>query len=177
MSIYKKLFEAKKEIEAITKDTVNPFFKKSYFDINKILSEIEPILQKNNLILLQPIIDNKVRTEIRDAEKDGTTETSYVYSEMHLPSITDPQKLGSAITYYRRYTLQSLLGLQAEDDDANTASKATKPSDNKKWLNNPSKDWTNIELKAKEGKINMATVLQSYKMRPELKTKLELLFS
>jgi hypothetical protein len=38
---------------------------------------------------------------------------------MVLPNLQDPQKLGSAITYYRRYTLQSLLGLQAEDDDGN----------------------------------------------------------
>lgn len=30
--------------------------------------------------------------------------------------------MGSAITYYRRYTLQSLLGIQADDDDANKAS-------------------------------------------------------
>jgi len=33
----------------------------------------------------------------------------------------DPQKIGSAITFYRRYTLQSLLGLQSEDDDGNKA--------------------------------------------------------
>jgi hypothetical protein len=39
---------------------------------------------------------------------------------MVLPNLQDPQKLGSAITY-RRYTLQSLLGLQAEDDDGNKA--------------------------------------------------------
>ena len=43
-------------------------------------------------------------------------------SSIPLGDITDPQKLGGAITYYRRYTLQSLLGLQAEDDDGNTAS-------------------------------------------------------
>jgi hypothetical protein len=40
---------------------------------------------------------------------------------MLLPNLQDPQ-LGSAITYYRRYTLQSLLGLQAEDDDGNKQS-------------------------------------------------------
>jgi hypothetical protein len=50
---------------------------------------------------------------------------------MRLPEIQDPQKIGSAVTYYRRYTLQSLLSLQAEDDDANSASatvKNTKPT-------------------------------------------------
>jgi hypothetical protein len=41
---------------------------------------------------------------------------------MQLPDITDPQKLLGAITYFRRGTLQSLLSLQAVDDDGNTAS-------------------------------------------------------
>jgi len=43
-------------------------------------------------------------------------------SEMLLPEIQDPQKMGSAITYYRRYALQSLFLLRAEDDDANLSS-------------------------------------------------------
>ncbi len=117
MSIYKQLFEAKKEIGKISKDSKNPFFKSKYFDINSLLEHVEPILQKHNLLLLQPIDNNKVSTEIWDLE-----EHKYVYSCIDLPNIQDPQKLGSAITYYRRYTLQSLLGLQAEDDDGNKAS-------------------------------------------------------
>jgi len=48
-----------------------------------------------------------------------------------LPMSGTPQQLGSAITYYRRYTLQSLLSLQAEDDDANAASNV-KPAPAKK---------------------------------------------
>jgi hypothetical protein len=118
MSIYSKLFEAKKEIGKISKDSKNPFFKSKYFDVNKLLDSVEPILQKNGLLLLQPIEDGKVFTKIIDVE---TSES--VSSEMTLPNIQDPQKLGSAITYYRRYTLQSLLGLQAEDDDGNLAAK------------------------------------------------------
>lgn len=118
MSIYSKLFEAKKEIGKISKDSKNPFFKSKYFDVNKLLDSVEPILQKNGLLLLQPIEDGKVFTKIIDVE---TSES--VSSEMTLPNLQDPQKLGSAITYYRRYTLQSLLGLQAEDDDGNLAAK------------------------------------------------------
>ena len=117
MSIYKKLFEAKKEIGKISKDSKNPFFKSKYFDVNSLLEHVEPILQKNDLVLVQPIIDNKVRTVLWDLISGES-----IHSEMTLPNIQDPQKLGSAITYYRRYTLQSLLGLQAEDDDANKAS-------------------------------------------------------
>jgi hypothetical protein len=47
-------------------------------------------------------------------------------ASLRLPEIQDPQKIGSAITYYRRYTLTSLLALAAEDDDANVASQAPK---------------------------------------------------
>ena len=117
MEIYKKLLEAKKEIGKISKDSTNPFFKSKYFDINGLLEHVEPIMQKNGLLILQPIEAEWVKTQIFDVETGEK-----VASEIHLGSITDPQKLGSAITYYRRYTLQSLLGLQAEDDDGNKAS-------------------------------------------------------
>ena len=45
---------------------------------------------------------------------------------MKLPEILDPQKIGSAVTYFRRGTLQSLLSLQAIDDDGQTAAAAPK---------------------------------------------------
>lgn len=120
-NLFKKILKAKKEINAITKDSKNPFFKSNYFDINSLLKEVEPVLQKYDLLLLQPIQAEWVKSEIIDIETGEK-----VSSEMHLPSITDPQKIGSAVTYYRRYTLQSLLGLQAEDDDGNNA-KPIKP--------------------------------------------------
>ena len=116
--IYNKLSKVKSEIGKISKNKENPFFKSKYFDINSLLEHIEPLLQKNGLILLQPIHDGKVRSIIIDLDNEDSE-----VSELQLPDITDPQKLGSAITYYRRYTLQSLLGLQAEDDDGNKASK------------------------------------------------------
>ena len=82
------------------------------------------------LVLVQPlvVIDGKqlLRTEITDSE-DGAM---LVSSNMILPDIADPQKLGSAITYFRRYSLQSLLSLEAEDDDGNAtqhAPQAPKP--------------------------------------------------
>jgi hypothetical protein len=124
MEIYKKLLEAKKEIGKISKDSTNPFFKSKYFDINGLLEHVEPIMQKNGLLILQPIEAEWVKTQIFDVETGEK-----VCSEIHLGNITDPQKLGSAITYYRRYTLQSLLGLQAEDDDGNKASAPVKRID------------------------------------------------
>jgi len=133
MKINQKLYELKKEIGAISKEETNPYFKSKYFDINGLIKHLDPLLDKHKLILLQPILNGAVITEIRDLESEDCITSSLV-----LPTFDDPQKLGSCITYYRRYTLQSLLGLQAEDDDANKAStpapksKENEPTD---WLN------------------------------------------
>jgi|SRR5690625_2330629 len=124
MKIYNKLFKLKSEIGAISKDSTNPFFRSKYFDINALLEHLEPLLHEHGLIVLQPIKDGKVTSQIIDPESG-----EMVTSELELGNITDPQKKGSEITYFRRYTLASLLGIQAEDDDGNRASKPEKP-----WL-------------------------------------------
>lgn len=167
MSIYKKLFEAKKEIGKITKDSKNPFFKSNYLSLNGLLDAVEEVLAKQELILLQPIVDGKVITRITDTEDNK----ELVYSEIELPSIQDPQKLGSAITYYRRYTLQSLLGLQAEDDDGNSATKQTK-EERKQALT--LEGFNYLIIKGTKEEINQALNgrRMTTKQRDELKAKL-----
>ncbi len=113
-NIYHKLYKLQSEIGTVSKDVRNPFYKSKYFDINSLIGQLQPLLEKHKLVLIQPITDNEVRSVIVDLD-GGSVESS-----MKLPDIQDPQKIGSAITYYRRYTLTSLLGLQAEDDDANS---------------------------------------------------------
>ena len=126
-----KLLELQKRIKAIKKDSENPYFKSAYFDINTLLAEIKPILNELGLLVLQPITyregKNILKTQIID---DGKVIAD---SEITLPDIQDPQKLGSAITYYRRYSLQSLLSLEAEDDDANTASNKIQTNKSNNW--------------------------------------------
>ena len=110
-NIYSKLYDLQNELGAISKDATNPFYKSKYFDINSLIGQLKPLLQKHNLVLIQPITDNQVRSVIVDLD-GGSVESS-----IQLPNDLDAQKLGSAITYFRRYTLQSLLALQAIDDD------------------------------------------------------------
>jgi hypothetical protein len=117
------LLEAKKEIGKVAKNAKNPHFKNSYADINALIEAVEPILLNHGLLLLQPVIENKVVTIILHPESAEQLESS-----LDLPTSGTPQQLGSAITYYRRYTLQSLLSLQAEDDDANAASNIKAPA-------------------------------------------------
>jgi hypothetical protein len=116
-TIWFKLWKAKQEIEAVKKNAKNPHFKNNYADINALIEAVEPVLLKYNLILMQPIENGCVVTRIVDCESGDSVE-----STMRLPEIQDPQRVGSAVTYYRRYTLQSLMTLQAEDTDAQDVS-------------------------------------------------------
>jgi len=129
-SINQKLFDLQQEIGTISKDASNPFYKSKYFDVNSLINQLNPLLKKHRLLLLQPIEEDCVYSKLICIDGTGG-----VISALKLPEINDPQKLGSAITYYRRYTLASLLGLQAVDDDANVASGKTETKQEKKWLN------------------------------------------
>jgi hypothetical protein len=114
----KRILEVKKKIGTLSKKETNPFFKSKYLDLNSLLDAVEPLLWEQGLILMQPILDGKVISSINDSESGQCL----VASELELPAITDPQKLGSCITYFRRYTLKSLLAISEEDDDGNSAS-------------------------------------------------------
>ena len=127
-----KLLTFQSQVQAIKKDSTNPFFKSNYFDINSLLSEITPTMNELKCVILQPLqiryagdkTFNVLVTKIIDTEIESD-DNVIAGSEIVLPDLQDPQKMGSAITYYRRYSLQTLLGLQAEDDDGNLASNKT----------------------------------------------------
>lgn len=123
-----KILKIQSEIGVLVKTETNPFFKSKYMDINGLLEQLLPLLEKHGLTVIQPINPDingepSLDTVIYDGDKQ------LVHSSFRLPKIEDPQKMGSAITYYRRYALQSLFLLRAEDDDANVAS--SKKSDGK----------------------------------------------
>lgn len=121
LNIYQKLHLAKQSMGKVIKNATNPHLKRNYADINSIIDTVEPILLDHGLLLIQPVKDDKVYTIVVDIESGDRFE-----SFMQLPVITDAQKLGGAITYFRRYTLVSLLSLQAVDDDGHEASRAPK---------------------------------------------------
>lgn len=155
--LLKSIASVKKEVGAISKDETNPFFKSKYFDINGLLKHVEPLLQENGLLLTQPIKDGSVGSIIYHTET-GTALESWIA----LPQMSDPQKLGSAITYFRRYTLQSLLALQAEDDDGN---KAARPQVKEKgWFNKGSDAWN----KAVSNSVPIDTIKKYYKVSKEV---------
>lgn len=130
------VMKVKAKLQAVSKSANNPFFKSKYADLNTHLDAVEPLLEENDLVLLQPVSVNAVGANVVSSiiiDKNG----QFVSSEMTVVAKeADMQKLGSAITYARRYTLGALLSMKAEDDDGNfaagkTAERTTKPAPSK----------------------------------------------
>ena len=125
---YVRLHQAKQLIGKVHKNATNPHFKKSYADINSILEAVEPILLQHDLLLLQPIEGGSVCTQI------VCIYTGFSISScMTLDLSLDAQKQGSQISYFRRYTIQALLTLQATDDDGHIAATAKPKMDAKRF--------------------------------------------
>lgn len=157
-----KLLEFQKRIQAIKKDGKNPHFKSSYATLPQILSEVKPILTELGLVLTQPIKDGRVFSIISSGE------TIVGASELKIPETLNPQQMGSAITYFRRYTLSSLLALEIEDDDGNAASNNTpKPA-----LNLKTAVYTQaVDFIKGGGSIDAITA--KYYLSPEVETQLK----
>lgn len=120
--ILSKLFKLKKELQAVTKGANNPFFKSKYADLNTYLDEVEPRLEADGMLLLQPVTvdalgNNVVTSIILDVESG-----QFFSSSMKLVGESKMQDSGSGVTYARRYTLGAMLSMQAEDDDGNKVS-------------------------------------------------------
>ena len=113
-----KLHEIQTEgIEGVTKDARNPHFKNSYITLSRLLEKVTPVLNAKGLLLIQTptsiMGEPGLRTAIVDVDTGETAE-----GEVPLMlEKSNPQGLGSAITYARRYALMSMLALVADDDD------------------------------------------------------------
>lgn len=165
LTLSQKLFNLQQEIGAISKDANNPFYKSKYFDINSLIKQLQPLLKKHKLLLTQPVLGDSVETKITCIESEQS-----VISNLQLPQITDPQKLGSCITYFRRYTLASLLGLQAEDDDGNAASGKVSEVE-KKWLNANTPEYTKA-IEYLQGGGTLDNIKAKYKISKKVQDEL-----
>ena len=163
ININEKLFNLQQEIGTISKDAKNPFYKSRYFDINSLIKQLQPLLNKHRLLLLQPIEEDIVYSKLICVDGTGAT-----ISGLKLPEINDPQKLGSCITYYRRYTLASLLGLQAEDDDGNVASGKT---EDQKWLNTNTPEYSKA-IEYLKGGGSVEAIKSKYKVSKKVQDEL-----
>jgi hypothetical protein len=120
-NIITALAAARTEMANPKKTATNPAFRSKFADLAAILDAIEPSLAKNGLVVTQTIRVDGER-HLLDTTLWHTSGESLLSTALLEPEKCTLQGLGSAITYLRRYQLQALLCLAAEDDDGNTAS-------------------------------------------------------
>lgn len=122
-NLTKALLKAQSQMGAATKGSKNPFFKSNYADLPTVMEVVKGPLNENGIIVLQPATfrDNKnfITTTLIHAD---TGETLTSDTEVVCAKQNDPQAFGAAQTYARRFGLQSMLFIPAEDDDGNYAS-------------------------------------------------------
>ncbi len=120
------LAKAQGELSGAIKDAQNPFFKSHYADLESVWSAIRQPLSKHGLSVIQTtecINGNAVLSTLLLHSSGQWISGLYPIQ----PVKTDPQGLGSAITYARRYALAAIVGVYQTDDDAEAAMNRQKP--------------------------------------------------
>lgn len=122
-TIYYKLIKAQKAFDTALKDNNNPFFKSKYADFKSVYNACSKALADNDLFVSQQgiYVDGSyvIETKVYDINGEFISGLTPVL----LKEPNNPQALGSAITYARRYGLSAILTLvtEEEDDDGNKA--------------------------------------------------------
>jgi len=121
----KAFIKAQAEMVNASKDSTNPHFKSKYADLTAVRDACVPFLNKYGIAVLQPVVqlENKQYIKTTLLHESGE-EYSCLTEIMHTQNTA--QAHGSGITYARRYGLQSLVCIGAEDDDGNEAMKTEK---------------------------------------------------
>jgi len=115
--IHKKLLEFQKLGITIKKEEKNPHFKNTYANLNEVLDKVTKPLNDAGIVIIQTPTQDGLQTTLHDTEDDST-----VVGFLPFMGAVNPQQVGSNLTYYRRYSLVTMLGLEDEDDDGEKAS-------------------------------------------------------
>lgn len=126
------LAAAQLDFEVVKKDSDNPYYSSKYADLSSVIGATQPALAKNGLVVIQSPIIELEQQRAGVATTLAHSSGQWMSDELLLPATMkakdgtlrfDAQSAGSAITYARRYTYQSMVGVAAEvDDDGNKAS-------------------------------------------------------
>lgn len=121
------LAKAQGQIEGAAKAAENPAFKRDgkamkYADLTAVWNACRDVLSEHGLAVIQaPGLTTEGRMTMTTMLVHSSGQ--WVRETLSIPlAKQDPQGYGSAVTYARRYALQSFIGIAPEDDDGNAAS-------------------------------------------------------
>lgn len=176
VNISKDLVRAQSEMGNAVKGSENPFFKKQYADLNSIREACMPVLNKHNISVLQPtcVKDGKNYVETILIHSSGEFISSF--TEIIAAKPNDAQSHGSGLSYARRYALQSIICIGAEDDDGNKAQPKPeqKPEPKKEllFLNKGTEAYQAAIDNLKSKTVTIEQIEKKYKLSPETKQDL-----
>jgi hypothetical protein len=148
------LVKAQAKIEGASKDAANPFFKSSYANLNSVMEACKPHLNAAGISVLQPVISDTDGDYVETILLHESGE--FISSRMKLIiAKQDMQAYGSAVSYARRYGLQSMVFVCAEDDDGEKTMNRSAPAK----TTAPKEQWSGIKNElAKEENAQLAAV-------------------
>lgn len=179
--IAKAFIKAQSEMANAVKGTTNPFLKNKYADLNAVREAVIPTLNKYGIAVLQPLVTIEGKNYVKTLLLHESGQTMESLTEVIYARQNDAQAQGSGITYARRYGLQSLVCIGADDDDGNNASAPAhqEPPKPLQWLNivdkdkNVTKEWVNVTKGISEGKITSVNdVKKYYKVSNEVEARI-----
>lgn len=119
--IIKALIKIQPQLKPAIKDKANPFLKSKYADLSGVWDSCRDLLKESGLAVVQVcgIGDNGSYLETILMHESG----QWISGKYPLKPVKDddPQAMGSAMTYARRYNLAAILGIVTDDDDAEGA--------------------------------------------------------
>jgi hypothetical protein len=145
------------------KDASNPFFKSKYADLASVWDAIRGPITAHGLAVIQSVGCDEEGMFL--VTKLIHSSGQWVDSQVRIkPVKDDPQGLGSAITYVRRYALQAIVGVAPEDDDGNAASGMSEPKAIKQpqRTSAPKSDQSAVLKPTQAAIINQAQVVRFY---------------
>ena len=118
--LFSALAKAQGMMSPATKDSVNPHFKSAYADLDSVMSALRLPLSSNGLAIFHSATTDGAQVTVRTflAHSSGQFIS---FSLTATAKSSDPQAIGSAITYLRRYGAMAITGLAPSDDDGNAA--------------------------------------------------------
>lgn len=111
------------------KGSSNPYFKSKYADLQSCWDSCRSLLTANGLSVLQTFVQDASGESVTISTTLLHSSGQWISGDLTMkPAKADPQGIGSAITYARRYALAAIVGIVAdEDDDGNAATAKVQP--------------------------------------------------
>ena len=113
-TLFKALADFQNEVPTIHEETKG--FNYTYSNLNSIFKVIKPLLKKHDLGFYQILDGRNLVTTIFHIKSGDQIQGSAEIPQVSLKGMNDYQTLGSGVTYLRRYSLSSMLGLITDKD-------------------------------------------------------------